>query len=103
MKKFALVLIAFTLLAGPALADHDGKKHPPLKEITVKVNGLVCDFCARSLEKIFYQRDGVYGVDVDLDGGEVELDVTEGAQLTDEEIKKLITDSGFNVTEIKRQ
>ncbi len=103
MKKFTLVLTAATLLSSPAFANHDGKQHPPLKEITVKVNGLVCDFCARSLEKIFYQRDGVYGVDVDLDEGEVEIDVTESTQLTDDEIKKLITDSGFNVTEIKRQ
>ncbi len=103
MKKFAIALTAATLLATPAFASHDGKQHPPLKEITVKVNGLVCDFCARSLEKIFYQRDGVYGVDVDLDEGEVELDVTENTQLSDDEIKKLITESGFNVTEIKRQ
>ena len=98
MKKFAIALTAATLLATPAFASHDGKQHP-----TVKVNGLVCDFCARSLEKIFYQRDGVYGVDVDLDEGEVELDVTENTQLSDDEIKKLITESGFNVTEIKRQ
>jgi copper chaperone CopZ len=103
MKKLFLTVTALTFLSFPALADHDGKQHPPLKEIDVKVNGLVCDFCARSLEKIFYQRDGVYGVDVDLDAGEVELDVTENANLTDEEIKKLILDSGFNVTEIIRK
>jgi len=103
MRKLFLTITALTFLASPAWADHDGKQHPPLKEITVKVNGLVCDFCARSLEKIFYQRDGVYGVDVDLDKGEVALDVTETTQISDAEITKLINDSGFNVTEIKRQ
>jgi copper chaperone CopZ len=102
MKKLTLLLIVPAFLAAPAFADHDGKQHPPLKEITVKVNGLVCDFCARSLEKVFYKKDGVYGVDVDLDKGEVEIDVTESMKLSDAEITKLITDSGYNVTEIIR-
>ncbi len=102
MKKLFLTLAAITFFAVPALADHTGKTHGPLHTITVKVEGMVCDFCARALEKVFYQREGVEGVDINLDEHVVKLDVTEGTVLPDEEITKLITDSGYNVSSITR-
>ena len=35
------------------------------------MNGLVCDFCARAVEKVFGEQEGVTGVDVDLNAGKV--------------------------------
>ena len=44
-------------------------------DVVVKVNGLVCDFCARSLEKTFRKTGKVAGVSVDLTAKEVRLQV----------------------------
>lgn len=101
MKKLLLSLAALTLFATPALANHTAE-HANLHTITVKVNGLVCDFCARAVEKVFYQQDGVEGVDVNLDEHAVKIDVHDGIELGDELITKLITDAGYNLVEIMR-
>lgn len=102
MKKLILTAIAVTMISSPAFADHNGKNHGPIETIIVKVNGMVCDFCARALEKVFYQRDGVEGVDVNLDDHEVEIEIAKGTVLPDEEITKLVTDSGYTVGSITR-
>jgi copper chaperone CopZ len=70
--------------------------------VTVKVNGLVCDFCARSIEAMMKKRTDVSGVHVDLDKGEVHLSLKADASLDDPTLKKLITDSGYTVTGISR-
>ena len=70
--------------------------------IAVKVNGLVCDFCARALEKMFSKQEAVLGIQVDLDQALVRVDVKEGQSIDDQTLKQLITDSGYNVVEIQR-
>lgn len=101
MKHVFLVLAALITFSIPALANHTAG-HPATDHIVVDVNGLVCDFCARALEKVFYQREGVEGVNVDLNNHLVTLDLAHGTNISDEEITKLITDAGYNVTAIKR-
>lgn len=101
MKKI-LLIIAIFMISSPAIAGHNGREHGPLQTITVDVNGLVCDFCARALEKTFYQREGVEGVLVNLDTHIVTLEVTEGANLSDGEITELISSAGYNVNKITR-
>jgi copper chaperone CopZ len=76
---------------------------PTPELVTVKVNGLVCDFCARSIEAMMKKRDDVSGVHVDLDKGEVHLKLKANATLDDATLKKLITDSGYNVTGVDRK
>lgn len=90
-----LFLTALTVIffAHPAYANH---------EALVSVNGLVCDFCARALEKVFSQQDAVEGIDVNLDTKIITISFKEGQSLDDEAITTLITDSGYNVTEIDR-
>lgn len=102
MKKFLLTLAALLTFSAPAFADHNNKTHGALDTITVGVDGMVCDFCARSLEKTFYQREEIQGVIVDLDTHTVTLEINKGAALSDEEIKNLITQSGYNVNKITR-
>jgi copper chaperone CopZ len=70
--------------------------------VTVNVNGLVCDFCARSIEAMLKKRPDVAGVHVDLDQGEVHVRLRPGATLTDAQLQALITDSGYSVTKISR-
>ena len=70
--------------------------------INVKVDGLVCDFCARSLEKIFLKRDDVAGIKVDLAKGLVVVAMKPGLTIDDTTLTKLITDSGYNISAIGR-
>jgi copper chaperone CopZ len=86
----------------------DDNKHnaigdaPCENTINVKVNGLVCDFCARALEKVFGKRNDVTGIKVDLDNGLVTIATTPEGNLDDAILSQLITDSGYNVTSIDR-
>ncbi len=70
--------------------------------INIKVNGLVCDFCARSLEKVFLKRDDVAGIKVDLSKSSVVVATKSGLTIDDTSLKNLIKDSGYNVTTIDR-
>lgn len=70
-------------------------------QIKVTVNGLVCDFCARALEKVFGKRDDVSGIKVDMDSGLVTVDMQPGQTIDDETLTQLIIDAGYNVREIQ--
>ncbi len=61
----------------------------------VKVNGMVCDFCAQSLEKVFMEEEGVEGLTVDLDTQEVTIGIEDGQSLSKEKIEELIVYSGY--------
>lgn len=99
MKKFTLLLTLITLtFANPAfaeLATKPGDAH-------ISVNGLVCDFCARALEKIFSKEESVSSIDVNLDTKIIKVDFQDGQNLNDARLTKLITDAGYNVESIHR-
>lgn len=100
MRKFILTLTALGFLYAPAYAKTPTETIT--QDIIVKVNGLVCDFCARALEKVFSKREEVNGIHVDLDTHQVSIDLKEGSDIPDEDIKNMINDSGYNVREIIR-
>lgn len=68
-------------------------------EITVNVKGMVCSMCAQGIEKKF-KAAGMESVHVDLDQKVVHLS---GKDLGDDEIKKIITEAGYNVAGISRK
>ena len=98
MKIFLIIL---TLLFHKNL-DPKNKIENDDKKINVFVNGLVCDFCARSIEKIFKKDDSVSDIEVNLEKMLITIYVNENKILNDKTIKKLINDSGYDVTEIYR-
>ena len=71
-------------------------------DVSIKVNGLVCDFCAQSITKLFKKEAAVNDVQVNLEGGLVTLDLKDGQSLDDKKITKLITESGYTITAIER-
>ena len=71
-------------------------------DIEVSVKGLVCDFCAQSIAKLFGKEKSVEAIDVNLDKGMIKIDLKEGYKMDDTKITKLITDSGYNVEGINR-
>ncbi len=103
MKKTLLTMLAlFALAFAPAKASAhhtpDGSDH----DVAVKVNGLVCDFCAQSLDRLFSRENAINHVHVDLRNGMITLDFNESQNMDDEKVKKIVTDSGYSVVEIRR-
>ena len=70
--------------------------------VYVSVNGLVCDFCARSIEKMFEKKKAVSRISVDLENMLITIFLKDNQKLNDETIIELIKDSGYDVTEVKR-
>jgi len=95
MKKLFLTTALLVLLSLPAFSVHPGGT------VYADVNGLVCDFCARALEKVFSKQKAVEFINVDLDEKIITIHFNEGQQLDDETITQLITDSGYNLRKIR--
>ena len=96
MKYIIIILLTFFL----SLSSYS-------KTIVIDVQGLVCDFCAQSIDKVFSKQVGVEKVDVNLNNGRVTVkmaDVFEDDEvgISDETIIKLLQDAGYEVTAIIR-
>lgn len=99
-------------------SEHDGEHaaHPSLSHtaeidaaiaaggtpIVVEVLGAVCDFCAKAMNKSFGRRDDVAAVYVDLDEKTLNLVLVSDAEMTDEEIRKIVKRSGYKAKNIYR-
>lgn len=72
------------------------------EEIRVTVKGMVCSFCAQGIKKSLSKNENVKATSVDLDHKVVTIETKEGRTLHDEEIKKIISDAGYDVMTIER-
>ena len=66
----------------------------------IDVTGMVCDFCARGIEKTFYDDKKVKKVDVDLSTGKVLVAYSNTKQIDIEEIKNIFLSNGQTATNI---
>jgi copper chaperone CopZ len=96
MKTIMSIFLASLLMAQPVFAG-------PMTTTLIKVNGLVCDFCARSIEKVMGEKPGITGVKVNLDDGLIALTGDGSATYSDAELTKLVNDAGYSVTSITHQ
>jgi copper chaperone CopZ len=92
--KIKNIVFASLLLTTPSIALAE--------EVMVGINGLVCAFCAQGIKRAFGQKEAVESVEVDMDNKMVSLKLRDPFTLSDEEIRKVITDTGFDVTAINR-
>ena len=92
MKKLTLIIFLGLILCSNSLAA---------QMITVKVNGMVCDFCARGIEKTFKKDIGVKKIDVDLANGKVLIAYAATAKIVNEDIEQKILSNGQTVTDIQ--
>ena len=67
----------------------------------ISVFGMVCDFCARGIERTFKKDKFVQKVDVDLDRGKVLIIYDLDSKINFEDIKRKITSNGQNATELQ--
>ena len=112
MKNIIILIFSITITFSVQLIAGHGEhqKHSNHKEIhaqnrqtiLVEVQGMVCDFCARGLEKVFYKQDAVENVIVSLSMGTVTILLHPNKNLTDEQIKELIRSNGISPLKIKR-
>jgi copper chaperone CopZ len=93
MRKLIMTAMLLAIMTSAAQAE----------TITASVNGLVCAFCATSIEKTFKKQPAVDQVKVDLDTKLVTINTKEGQTIDDKTITSLITDAGYSVTSIKRK
>ena len=65
----------------------------------INVQGMVCDFCARGIEKAFLKDIKVKKIDVDLVNGKVVIAFSLDKKIEFEEIKEKILMNGQNATD----
>ena len=100
------ILAAISLSAPDAFARQTAEEAAQIKEtanITVGLNGLVCDFCSIALNKTFKKHEAVKATFVDLDTKSLSIVLKDGASLTDPEVTKLVKKAGYSVTDIARK
>ncbi len=93
-------LIFFTLITHNKIKSQNKIDNEVL---TISVNGLVCDFCARSIEKLFSKKESVKSIDVNLGNMIITINLKKGKKLNDDIVRQVIKDSGYDVTEINRE
>ena len=67
----------------------------------VSVKGMVCDFCARGIEKTFRKDKTIQKINVDLSRGKVILAYTIDKEIVQEEISRNILINGQNMTDLQ--
>lgn len=70
--------------------------------IEVAINGMVCSFCAQGVERKLRSLPGAESVQVDLSKRLVSVTLRPGATLTDEQLRNLIRNAGYDVRQIRR-
>lgn len=90
MKK----VIVLTLLLATSAAQADA--------IEMKVYGLVCGFCAQGIEKILRRNPATAEVVVSLENELVAVTTKPGADISDADLTKAITEAGYAVKGIAR-
>jgi copper chaperone CopZ len=92
-KQLMMMTVALAMLTGPALAE----------TIHIGVDGLVCAFCVKGIEKSFNKQPETKKIDVSLEDKLVTVVTKDGTTMKDEKIKELITNAGYKVTGIHHQ
>ena len=67
----------------------------------VNVKGMVCDFCARGIEKTFKKDTNVKKIDVDLSKGKVLIAYNVAYEIIFDEIKEKILINGQNAIDMQ--
>jgi len=70
--------------------------------IEMTVNGLVCGFCAQGIEKTLRKNPATADVLVSLENRLVAVATKEGADIPDGDLKKALTNAGYDVKAIQR-
>lgn len=92
MRNLLFAILATTLLAAGAHAT----------TIEMKVNGLVCAFCAQGIEKKLRKMPATADVVISLENKLVAVGIHEGQDIPDAELTQTLKDAGYDVKSITR-
>lgn len=96
MYKFILALIVSSSMLTSVSAA------PATQTIQMNVDGLVCAFCAQGINKKLRALDATADVFVSLENHLVAIEPKPGKDITDEQLRGVLTDAGYTVREIRR-
>lgn len=93
MKKLFTLAIITALFSNVAFAA--------TQTIKANVNGMVCAFCAQGIEKKMRALSQTKDVYVNLKQRIVAVELKDGQTLSDEKVKEVIKNAGYDVTSIE--
>lgn len=93
------IFLSLFILMALAMPAHAAEKH---EDVIAHVTGMVCDFCAQSVLKIFEDKAEITSIDVSLDDATVTFHQAPGASLSDEDIQDGIYYAGYDLEKIER-
>jgi len=104
MKKITTVFISIMLALSVISYAQHAEKEPITGGSTaaITVKGLVCEFCVKTLEKVFSKQPEVDHVFINLSEATVVIAFKENMNIDDVKIRDLVKDAGYDVDEIKR-
>lgn len=100
-------LVGLALAAGPAPAQETENRDagPPDEQarvVRVEILGMSCPFCAYGVEQKLKKLEGVKELKVELKTGIATLTMEEGADVSNEQLKRTVDDAGFEAAAIVR-
>ncbi|MDP3859917.1 MAG: heavy-metal-associated domain-containing protein [Stagnimonas sp.] len=96
IRTLSAALIAATLSLAAAAAEAP-------RSIEMKVDGLVCAFCAQGIAKKLGQMEATQEVLVSLETGLVAVALKPGQGISDEALRATLTEAGYSVQRIERK
>ena len=102
MKLILLNLVLFLSIVFK-LNQINSQENENNEILYISINGLVCDFCARSIEKLFKKKSAVKNININLDEMLVTIFLKKGETINNQIINQIITDSGYELKEIRRE
>ena len=121
MKKINILSLSILLFVSTfTLAneqDHSNHNHMESNQIEVQVGsidpngtlmivaveGMVCDFCAQAIERVFMKREEVAGITINLDDQNVIISLKSEKDIENTTIEELFLNAGYNVQTINRK
>ena len=101
--KFHFITICLIFLTLTTYKKIKSQNKTENEVLSISVNGLVCDFCARSIEKLFSKKESVKSINVNLEEMLITINLKKGKILNDDIIRQVIRDSGYDIKEINRE
>tara|TARA_B100000989_G_scaffold268303_1_gene222931 strand:+ start:1379 stop:1690 length:312 start_codon:yes stop_codon:yes gene_type:complete len=102
MKLILLNLVLFLSIVFK-LNQINSQENENNEILYISINGLVCDFCARSIEKLFKKKSAVKNININLEEMLVTIFLKKGETINNQIINQIIIDSGYDVKEIRRE
>jgi hypothetical protein len=101
--KLICIICAFLLCSCSLDRVSNVKESTPGATIVIIANGLVCDFCGRTIEKTLKKQPEIARTDIDLSSKKITLTMHPGMDISDDELIDLIQNAGFGVERVVRE